>query len=337
MRRKSILLSLVLFMVFTLVVVGCAPKETPAEEPEEGKLKVAAIFATPIEEPWDGCIHEALLKARAELDVDYEWAENISSSDFERVVREYADKGFDLIMGDAFGAEDAVRRVAKDYPEIAFAFGSGGGLAEPNFSVFDDWIHEPAYLSGMIAGKLTKTNILGVVGGIPVPEVNRIVNAFIEGAKEVNPDVKVKVSFIGCWFDPPKAKEAAMAQIDAGADVLYAERYGVIDACKERGVYAFGNMQDQNLLAPDVVVTGPIWNMYPTVKYLVESIKLGAYQAQDLKDWSMMGKGGAYLAPFYGFEDTLPADIIEMVRNREQEILNGTFRVSVDESTPKGD
>ncbi len=336
MKRRSILLGLVLFMVFALVVVGCAPEAEPEEKPEETKLKVASIFATPIEEPWDGCIHEALLKARDELDVDYEWAENISSSDFERVVREYADKGFDLIMGDAFGAEDAVRRVAKDYPEIAFAFGSGGGLAEPNFSVFDDWIHEPAYIAGMIAGRLTKTNILGVVGGIPVPEVNRIVNAFIEGAKEVNPDVKVKVSFIGCWFDPPKAKEAAMAQIDAGADVLYAERYGVIDACKERGAYAIGNMQDQNSLAPDTVVTGPIWNMFPTVKYLVESIKLGAYQAQDLKDWSMMGKGGSYLAPFYGFEDTLPADIIEMVRDREQEILNGTFRVSVDESTPKG-
>ena len=310
MKRRSILLGLVLFMVLALVVAGCAPEAAPEEKPEEGKLKVASIFATPIEEPWDGCIHEALLKARDELDIDYEWAENIGSSDFERVVREYADKGFDLIMGDAFGAEDAVRRVAKDYPEIAFAFGSGGGPAEPNFSVFDDWIHEPSYISGMIAGRLTTTNILGVVGGIPVPEVNRIVNAFIEGAKEVNPDVKVKVSFIGCWFDPPKAKEAAMAQIDAGADVLYAERYGVIDACKERGVYAFGNMQDQNLLAPDTVVTGPIWNMFPTVKYLVESIKLGAYQAQDLNDWSMMGKGGAYLAPFYGFEDTLPADII---------------------------
>ncbi len=337
MKRRSILLGLVLFMVFALVVAGCAPKTTPEEKPEETKLKVAAIFATPIEEPWDGCIHEALLKASDEIDIDYEWAENISSSDFERVVREYADKGFNLIMGDAFGAEDAVRRVAKDYPEIAFAFGSGGGLAEPNFSVFDDWIHEPAYIAGMIAGRLTTTNILGVVGGIPVPEVNRIVNAFIEGAKEVNPDVKVKVSFIGSWFDPTQAKEAAMAQIDAGADVLYAERYGVIDACKERGVYAIGNMQDQHLLASDTVITGPIWNMFPTVKYLVESIKLGAYQAQDLKDWSMMGKGGAYLASFYGFEDTLPADILEMVRNREQEILNGTFRVSVDESTPKGD
>ena len=107
--------------------------------------------------------------------------------------------------------------------------------------------------------------MIGVVAAMPIPEVNRLVNAFTAGAKEVNPDAKMLVSFINSWFDPAAAKEAALAQIDNGADVLYAERFGVIEAAKEKGLFAFGNMSDQNSLAPDLVVTGPVWNMEPTV------------------------------------------------------------------------
>ena len=141
----------------------------------------------------------------------------------------------DIIFGDSFGNEEAVRAVAADYPDIPFVFGSGGGPAEPNFSVFDNWIHEPAYLAGWLAGGLTKSNTIGVVAGYPVPEVNRITNAFIEGAQAKNPEVEVKVTFINSWFDPATAKEAALAQIGAGADVLYAERAGVIEAAEGEG------------------------------------------------------------------------------------------------------
>ncbi|MDI6770401.1 MAG: BMP family protein, partial [Anaerolineales bacterium] len=230
--------------------------------------------------------------------------------------------------------EEAARRVAADYPNIAFAFGSGLGPSEPNFSVFDNWIHEPAYLCGMLAGGLTKSNIVGVVGGHPVPEVNRLVNAFIAGAKEVNPNTKVLVTFINSWFDPAAAKEAALAQIDAGADVLYAERFGVIEAAKENGLFAFGNMSDQNELAPDLVVSSPAWNMNPTVEYLIEQVQSGAYTAQDLKDFSMVGKGGASLAPFHGTEGKIPADLLAKVREREQQIKDGLFRVDISEQQP---
>lgn len=331
---KKLVLVLLVLVMSTAVFAGCKKAE---EKPPETKFKVIGIFATPIEEPWDGAIHQALLKAKQELGVDYEWVESVGYSDFERVLREYADKGPNLIMGDAFGNEEAARRVAKDYPNIAFAFGSGGGPADPNFAVFDDWIHEPAYLCGLIAGKLTKTNIIGVVGGYPVPEVNRIVNAFIEGAKESNPKAKVKVTFIGSWFDPPKAKEAAIAQIEGGADVMFGERYGVIDACKEKGIPVFGNVLDQSELAPEVVVTGPLWDMWPTVKYVIEAVKSNSFEAVDLKDWSMMGKGGALLAPYHNWETKLSQDIKDLVSNRKQEIIDGIYRVNVNEATPVSD
>ncbi|THF57781.1 BMP family protein [Ollibium composti] len=301
------------------------------------KVKVAAIFATPIEEPWDHQIHVALQKAEKELGIEYKWSEKVQTADFGRVMREYAQGGAQLIMGDAFAAERESRRTAKQFPKTAFLFGSGAGPAEPNFGVFDNWIHEPAYLSGMIAGKMSKSGTVGAVAAMGIPEVNRLVNAFFAGAREVNKDVKRKVTFIGSFFDPPKAKEAAIAQIDAGVDVIYAERFGVIEAAQEKGVFAISNMSDQSSLAPDTVITGPVWDMYPTVQQAVKLVKAGVFTAQDYGDFSRMAKGGSSLAPYHKFDEKLPADVKELIEKKKAEILEGMFRVDVDENTPTSD
>lgn len=340
MRRPALrLLALIaLFSVLTACVMpqaGQAPAAQPAAT--DGKLVVFGAFATAIEEPWDGVIHTALQKAQDAGQITYSYTDDIGyAGDMERVLREVAEENKPaIIFGDAFGNEEAVRRVAADYPEIAFVFGSGGGPVEPNFSVFDNWIHEPAYLSGMLAGGLTKSNVIGVVGGLPVPEVNRIVNAFIAGAREVNPEVEVKTSFINSWFDPAAAKEAALAQIDAGADVLFAERFGVIEAAAENGLYAFGNMSDQKELAPEHVVSSPVWHMEPTVQYIIKQVGAGAYTAQDLKDFSMVAKGGASLAPINeAVTGGIPAELLEQVKAKEEAIKGGIFRVDITESQP---
>jgi basic membrane protein A and related proteins len=331
MMKKSaqILVAILTILLFSVVPLAAQDEET---------LLVFAAFATPIEEPWDGVIHAALTQAQEDGLIEYEYQDDIGySGDMEVVLREVAeDTQPDIIFGDAFGNEEVVRRVAKDYPDIAFVFGSGLGPSEPNLSVFDNWIHEPAYLSGLLAGSLSESGKIGVVGGYPVPEVNRIVNAFTEGVQEANPDAEVLITFINSWFDPAAAKEAALAQVDAGADVLFAERFGVIEAAQEQELLAFGSMSDQNELAPETVVTGPVWNMTPTVEYVIAQVAGETYTAQDLKDFSMMGKGGASLAPLYDFEESIDAEILEMVRTREQEILDGLFRVNIDENVPNG-
>lgn len=336
-------------LIAALVLAACAPPApavgpTPAPPVAEATsagpevLNVFGAFATPIEEPWDGVIHAALNEAVSKGQIEYTWQDNIGyAGDMERILRETAEKDQpDIIFGDAFGNEEAVRRVATEFPDIAFVFGSGLGPSEPNLSVFDNWIHEPAYLCGLIAGKMTESNVVGVVGGYPVPEVNRLINAFTQGAREANPDVEVKVTFINSWFDPAAAKEAALAQVDAGADVLYAERFGVIEAAQENDLLAFGNMSDQNSLAPDTVVTGPVWNMSPTAQYIISQVAGGTYTAQDLKDFSMYAKGGASLADWHGWEQKLPAEVVSLVEEKEKAIQTGLFRVDINENAPEG-
>ena len=328
---------LTILAALALVAAACQTTATPGDQGE--KLKVFGAFATQIEEPWDGVIHTALQAEQTAGRIDYSYQDDIGyAGDMERVLREVAEKDKpDIIFGDAFGNEEAARSVAKDFPAIAFVFGSGGGPAEPNFSVFDNWIHEPAYLAGMLAGGLTKTGTVGVVGGYPVPEVNRIVNAFIAGAQAVNKDVTVKVTFINSWFDPAAAKEAALAQVAAGADVLYAERFGVIEAASEKGLVAIGNMSDQKSLAPGSVVTSVTWNMGPTVKYVIDQVLAGSYTAQDLKDFSMVAKGGAALAAINtAVPGGVPDALLQQVTTREAEIKAGTFRVDIVENQPAG-
>jgi basic membrane lipoprotein Med (substrate-binding protein (PBP1-ABC) superfamily) len=332
--NKKLLVVVTILLAVSMLLASCQKAAAPAAE--TGKLKVFGAYATPIEEPWDGVIHAALNAESEKGTIDYTYTENIGySGDMERILREVAEQQKPaLIVGDAFGNEEAIRRVAADYPDIAFAFGSSYGPTGANLSVFDNWIQEPAYLCGMLAGGMTKSNKIGIVAAMPIPEVDRLINAFIKGAKEVNPDAQIMVSFINSFFDPAAAKEAALAQIDAGADILYAERAGVIEAAAEKGLFVFSNMSDQNATAPDFVITGPVWDMGPTVQYLIAQVKGGTYVSQDLKDFSMFSKGGAYLAPFHGNDSKIPAELLAQVQAKEEAIKAGTFRVDIDESEP---
>lgn len=335
-RGSRLALATVLMLILAVAVLGSGVA-TAGDSAK--KLKVFGAFATPIEEPWDGVIHTALQKAQKAGEIDYSFTDNIGySGNMERVLRQVAaTKKPDVIYGDAFGNEEAVRRVAKAFPKIAFVFGSGGGPSGSNMSVFDNWIHEPAYVLGVLAGSLTKTNKLGAVAALPIPEVNRLVNAFAAGAHSVNKKAVVKVTFINSFFDPATAKEAALAQIASGVDAIYAERAGVIEAAVQKNIYAFGNMSDQRKLGPKNVVSSAVWNMGPTVEYVLKQVRAGVYTAQDLKDFSEMGKGGASIAPINAqAKGGVPAKVVAKVRALQAKIKSGAFRVDIDEAQPAG-
>ncbi|MEM8686068.1 MAG: BMP family protein [Pseudomonadota bacterium] len=329
-KQKSIILSrrTVLAGAASAAAMGVLPAAAADE------LKVAAIYTVPVEQQWVGRIHKALNAAKGRGDITYEWSENVANTDYERVMREYAEKGVQLIVGEAFAVERAARKVAKNYPKVAMLLGSSFKPAEPNFSVFDNFIHEPSYLTGMIAGAETKSNLIGMVGGFAIPEVNRLMHAFMDGARSVNPNAKFLVTFINSWYDPPKAKESAFAMIDKGADVMYAERFGVSDAAKERGIKAIGNVIDTAGDYPGTILASAIWHMEPTIDKAIAAVKGGTFKAEDYGVYSFMEHGGGSLV----YDDKLvSAEMVAAVKTKEKEILSGAFTVKINDEEPKSD
>ena len=301
------------------------------------KIKVAGIYTQPIQQKWDARLHQALDAAAKAGEIEYVFSEKVANTDYVRVLREYADGGVDLIVGEAFGISKEARKVADDYPKVAFLMGDPFRPHGKNFSVFDNYIHEPCYLMGVIAGTMTKTNKIGMVGGYPIGEVNRLFNAFMEGARSVNTNVEFKVNFIGSWYDPPKAKEAAFAQVESGVDVLYAERAGVVDAAREKGILAFGNVNDMNKEenGKNVVVTSALWHMESAISYAIKSVKAGTFKAEDYKNWTMMAKGGASLAPYYEFDGKIEPVIKARIAQLSADIKAGKVVVKINDDQPK--
>ncbi len=316
-----------------LVGAGALPRGAWAQTP----LKVAGIYTVPVEQQWVSRIHKAAEAAEAAGKVDYSFTENVSNTDYPRVMREYAEGGAKLIVGEIFGVEQEAREVAAEYPEVAFLMGSSflEDPALPNLAVFDNYIQDASYLTGIIAGSMTKSGNVGLVGGFPIPEVNRLMHAFMAGVRETRPDASFQVSFIGSWFDPPKAKETAFAMIEAGADMLYAERFGVSDAAKEKGVLAIGNVIDTQADYPDTVIASAIWHFEPTFDKAVENVLAGTFKAANYGVYSYMKEGGCSLAPLGTFEGKVPAEAMALVAEREAAIRAGTFTVDVDDTEPK--
>jgi basic membrane protein A len=174
-----------------------------------------------------------------------------------------------------------------------------------------------------------------MVGGFPIPEVNRLMHAFMAGVQETAPDTNFQVAFIGSWFDPPKAKETAFAQIDGGADILYAERFGVSDAAKEKGILAIGNVIDTQADYPDTVVASAIWHFEPTLDHAIEMVKAGTFKAENYGVYSFMKEGGCSLAPLGTFEGKVPEEAMKLVAEREAAIKDGSFVVEINDEEPK--
>ena len=320
---------------FNLSMMGLAAASLSAvtgSAAQAEPLQVAAIYTVPVEQQWVSRIHMALNAAVERGDITYSFSENVANTDYERVMREYAEQGMELVFGEVFGVERAAREVAADYHEVAWVMGSSFGPEEPNFSVFDNYIQECSYLTGLVAGAKTESRLIGLVGGYPIPEVNRLMHAFMAGATEIDPDIRFLVTFIGSWYDPPKAKEAAFAMIDSGADVMYAERYGVADAAVERGVFAIGNVIDTADEYPGTILASAIWHMEPSVDHAIEQVVAGTYVAENYGPLSHMPVGGCSIAEM---DDALvSAEVQALVREREAEIMAGSFAVEINDDEP---
>ena len=171
-----------------------------------------------------------------------------------------------------------------------------------------------------------------MVGGYAIPEVNRLMQAFMEGAKSVNPNVKFLVTFINSWYDPPKAKEAAFAMIDRGADVMYAERFGVSDAAKEKGVKVIGNVIDTSAQYPGTVLASALWHMEPSIDRAIKAVLGGTFEADRLRPVQL--HVGGRREPRDGRE-ACAGRVVKLVKDKEKEIMDGMFRVNINDAEPK--
>ncbi len=294
-------------------------------------IRVAGVHASPVENAWNSRIHVAMQEAAAQGLIEYEFSEGVSATDYPRAMREYAETGVGLVWGESYAVEREAREVAADYAGTAFLMGSSGGPEGDNFGVFGTRNHEAAYLAGMLAGQMSETNVFGSVGGDPIPEVNLLINAFRMGVSEVNPDATFHNGFIGAWFDPARAKEAALAQIDAGADVLFGERIGTADAAEERGVKAIGSLIDYTPRYPGTVFANAIWNYGPTIAAIVADIQAGTATGRDYTEYSFMAHGGnelIYVA------DEVPAEAVAPMEAKRAMIQSGDWDVPLDIEEP---
>ncbi len=254
-------------------LVGCGKKEepaaaAPAAAPKAAPLKIAFAYVGPV---GDGGWTFAHDNGRKALEKEFgdkivtSFVEKVpESADAERVIRDMAGQGNTLIFGTTFGYMEPMLKVAADFKNVKFEHATGYKTAE-NMRTYDSRTYEGAYMAGVIAGKMTKSNTLGVVGSIPIPEVIRNINSFTLGAQSVNPKVKTKVVWVGEWFNPPKETEAATALINGGADVLMqnTDSSAVLQTAEKMGKRAFGWDSDMTAYGPKAHLGSAIINWAP--------------------------------------------------------------------------
>ena len=300
-----------------LAVLMAVPMATAAEK----ELKVGFIYVSPIGDAGWSYAHDQGRKAIDAMDgVTTSYVEAVQEGpDSERVMLNMARKGYGLIFATSFGYMDSMLKVAKKYPKTVFMHCSGFKTA-PNMGNYFGRMYQARYLSGMVAGAMTKSNILGYVAAFPIPEVIRGINAYALGAQAVNPKAQVRVVWTKTWYDPATEKEAAKSLLDVGADVIaqHQDSPGPQEAAQEKGVYSIGYNSDMSAFAPKAHLTAPIWNWAPFYKKVVEQVRKGTWKSSST--WMGMKEGIVDLAPF---GPMVPEAVRKKVLAKKAELVSG--------------
>jgi len=305
-----------------------APTTAPAAVATTGtKFRAAFVYTGPINDHGWSNAHDDGRKALEQAlgaQIETAYTENVpETADSQRVFEDYARKGFDVIYGTSFGFMDYMLEAAKSFPNVKFDHCSGFKTA-PNMSTYYAAEEEPRYVSGMIAGKMTKTNTLGFVGSFPIPEVIRFMNAFAAGVQATNPDARIHMVWINTWFDPPQEKAGAESVLDLNADVLTGttDSPSLAQAAAARSKYAVGVDYDQSSYAPTAILQSDrfLWAQH----YInsVKSIMNGSWKPVQL--YYHMKDGMVEPTPPASF---VPADVATAAMNVAAQIKAGTFNI----------
>jgi simple sugar transport system substrate-binding protein len=252
------------------------------------------------------------------------FVENVpEAADAERVIRDMVDQGNRLIFGTTFGYMESMLKVATDNPEVKFEHATGYKTSN-NLRTYDSRTYEGAYMAGVLAGGMTKSNTLGVVASIPIPEVIRNVDSFTLGAQSVNPKVKTKVVWVNKWFDPPKETEAAQALIDQGADVLMqnTDSSAVLQTAEKAGKFAFGWDSNMSKFGPSAHLGSAVINWGPYYKKAVKDALEGTWKTE--QTWWGVKEGAIDLV---AVSDKVPPDLVAKLDTVKAGLKAGTFTI----------
>lgn len=340
MHRNSIM-NILLCLLAAAMLFACSMEgEEKAAENEESaaesqdhsatsggtdEIKAGFVYVSPIGDAGWSHAHDEGRKVIEEMPgVTTSFVESVPEGpDAERVIANMAQKGYNVIFTTSFGYMDPTLKIAGQHPDKVFMHCSGYKTAD-NMGNYFGRMYQARYLSGLVAGAMTKANIIGYVAAFPIPEVIRGINAFTLGAQMMNPDVEVRVVWTKTWYDPVTEKEAAKSLLDVGADIIaqHQDSPGPQEAAQEKGVYSVGYNTDMSAFAPKAHLTAPIWNWGVLYKDVIEKVKAGTWKSESL--WWGMDKGIVDIAPF---GDMVPDDVKLQVDAIRKMLQGGTDNI----------
>jgi basic membrane protein A len=319
--RKFITILLVLTTAI-LLICGCSPKKA---DNTQKKMTVGFIYIGPVGDGgWTYAHDQGRLFLEKETGVKTIIKESVNEGpEVKDVIRNMVDQGCSVIFATSFGYMDYTAEISKEFPEVKFMHCSGYKMTD-NMGNYFGRMYEARYLSGIVAGLKTKTNKLGYVGAFEIPEVIRGINAFTLGVKSVNPKAEVHVRWTHTWYDPAKEKQAAVALLDDGCDVIaqHQDTAGPQQAAEERNVWSVGYNSDMSALAPKAYLTGPVWNWGIYYVDQINKIKAGTWKPEAY--WGGLKENIVALSPL---TSNAPSNAQSVVQDAADAIRNGKLHV----------
>ena len=348
MKKRLLSLGLAVLMIFALAA-GCsnteeadggnsaapagsgtpAASETGGETGGETNLRVAMLLSGYINDAgWNQSSYEGMLEAEEEYGVETAYTEAVAQPDFESVMRDYADQGYNLIICVGNEFSDAALAVAPSFPDTQFAVMNGNDALEPNVAAYRFNTPETGFLAGALAALYSESGVVGDIGGTTQPHIQDAINAFEAGAKYINPDITVLTGYTETMTDVAKGKEMGMAFIEQGADVLSANAnscsLGVIDAAKEAGIKHIGYISDQYEVAPGTVMTSVVQSNAFLIKAIIEASLNGEFEPT-LQLFGMK-EGAVYMTDYHDEDSPLTDEEKAQVDEIIAGILDGSLK-----------
>ncbi len=309
---KSIVLAMVAGLCFGFTGVA----------KDASEVNVAFVYVGPVGDGGWTYAHDLGRRHLETLGYKTTYVESVPETDAERAIRQLARKN-DLVFTTSFGYMDATLKVAKRFPDKVFMHATGFKRSA-NVGTYFARMYQARYLVGMVAGKMTKTNQIGIIGSHPIPEILRHINAIALGAQSVNPKAEIKVIWVNSWFDPAKEGAAANSLMDGGADIvtITTDSAAATQAAEKRGLYAIGNDSDMAIYGKKAHLTANIYNWGVYYEFLANLVKDGKWASRD--DWWGIETGAIDLSPW---GDMVPQDVRDLVAAKKQAMIDKKFVV----------